>query len=82
MRRAVFEIRRIMDEYSLAEEGLVEEMEKGKWEMLRRMMVSGGAVASVNARADSRWEDGLAGVARPYGDKLEAERQQILSEGG
>jgi hypothetical protein len=78
-RNAITQIEELFREYQDAEESEKQKIEKAGREVLHQMRISGSAIGKINAQANAEWQKSLNQLSRPFEEKLQALRQELLS---
>ena len=74
------QMNKVFEEYGQAQENLRQELERHSCESLRRLGISGSAIAAINPLADAEGEERLEDLARPYEDRLTRLRPELLPQ--
>lgn len=76
--KAVEEINELFREYREAEEVERQEIERASREILHGLRISGTAISQVNIRAKEEWQKKMSQLARPFEERLNRLKQDLL----
>lgn len=75
----VNQIEQLFREYQEAEEGEKQKIDKAGREILHQMRISGTAIGKINIQANAEWQKSLNQLSRPFEEKLQLLKQELLS---
>jgi hypothetical protein len=77
-KKTLDEIKELFQEYATAEVREIQEIEKAAGEILHQIRASGSAVSQINIRAKEEWQNKLDQTARPFNDRLNSLKQELM----
>jgi len=77
--QTITKIKELFQEYQEAENRERQEIEKAGREILHQLRISGTAISRINIRAKEEWHKRLDQLSRPFEERLNSLKQELLS---